>query len=100
MRASLVAALLANCGLFVPAAQARVPRYDNFFLRTTSDDVPSEGKSAFGAEMDDMRVLMRDSTERSLLMIDELGILFLNKEARTDDDVKSLKVVLLACSHV
>jgi hypothetical protein len=73
MRSLLVAALLANCGMFVPAAAAQVPRFDTFFLRTASYDIPSEAKSAFALEMDDMRVIMRDCTDRSLVMIDELG---------------------------
>ena len=74
MRSILAAALLANAGLFVPCDEgARVPVYDSFFLRTSSYDVPSEGKSSFALEMDDMRVVLRDSTTRSLVMIDELG---------------------------
>eukprot|EP01034_Spumella_vulgaris_P021895 gene21895-27972_t len=73
MRSVLVAALLANCGLFVPCTSAVVPRYDNFFLRTSGHDVPSEGKSAFALEIDDMRVVLRDCSEHSLVMIDELG---------------------------
>lgn len=73
MRAATVAALLANCGLFVPCSEAQVPRYDNFFLRTASYDIPSEGKSAFALEMDDVRVMLRDCTAKSLVMIDELG---------------------------
>jgi DNA mismatch repair ATPase MutS len=35
--------------------------------------VPSEAKSAFALEMDDVRVVLRDCTRRSLVMIDELG---------------------------
>ena len=73
MRATLVAALLANAGLFVPCRQAIVPRYDSFSLRTASYDVPIEGKSAFAMEIDDMRVVLRDSSESSLVMIDEIG---------------------------
>lgn len=73
MRSTLVAALLANSGLFVPCSRAVVPRYDSFYLRTASYDVPSEEKSAFAMEMDDMAVVMRDSTQRSLVMIDEVG---------------------------
>jgi hypothetical protein len=74
MRAVLAAALLANSGLFVPCdAGAKIPMYDSFFLRTSSYDVPSEGKSSFALEMDDMRVILRDSTSSSLVMIDELG---------------------------
>ena len=73
MRTILVAALLANCGLFTPCTSARIPRYDHFFLRTSSHDIPSEGKSAFAVEMEDMRIILDDSTQRSLIMIDELG---------------------------
>lgn len=73
MRSLLVLALLANCGFFVPAAVAEIPRFDTFFLRTASYDIPSEAKSAFALEMDDMRVIMRDCTSRSLVMMDELG---------------------------
>ena len=74
MRSVLVAALLANCGLFVPCTQARVPKYDHFFLRTASHDVPIEKKSAFALEMDDVRIILKDATSRSLIMIDELGM--------------------------
>ena len=35
--------------------------------------MPSEAKSAFALEMDDLRVMLRDSTDHSLVMIDELG---------------------------
>jgi len=73
MRSSLVAALLANCGLYVPCKIASVPRYDRFFLRTASYDVPNEQKSAFAVELDDMRIILRDSTKNSLVMIDEFG---------------------------
>ena len=73
MRSILVAALLANCGLFTPCTSAKIPRYDHFFLRTSSHDIPSEGKSAFAVEMEDMRIILDDSTQRSLIMIDELG---------------------------
>ncbi|CAM9544014.1 unnamed protein product [Choristocarpus tenellus] len=55
MRATLSAALLSNAGLCAPCRSATVPRYDGFFLRTASFDVPSEGKSAFALEMDDVR---------------------------------------------
>jgi DNA mismatch repair ATPase MutS len=73
MRSVLVIALLANCGLFIPASMASIPRFDTFFLRTASYDIPSEAKSAFALEMDDIRVILRDCTSQSLVMIDELG---------------------------
>jgi hypothetical protein len=73
MRSTLVAALLANAGLFVPCDRAFVPRFDSFSMRTASFDVPIEGKSAFAMEIDDMRVILRDCTDSSLVMIDEIG---------------------------
>jgi DNA mismatch repair ATPase MutS len=73
MRSLAVAALLANCGLHVPASRARVPRFDSVFMRTASYDVPAEGKSAFALEMDDVRVMLRDCTHRSFVLLDEIG---------------------------
>jgi len=74
MRSVLVAALLGNCGLFAPISSgSNMCRYDNFFLRTASYDVPSTGMSSFALEMDDLRVILRDCSHRSLIMVDELG---------------------------
>lgn len=47
--------------------------FDGFFLRTASYDIPAEDKSAFALEMDDVRVMLRDSSRRSLALVDELG---------------------------
>jgi len=73
MRSILACSLLGNCGLFVPCTRAFIPRYDSYFLRATSHDVPAEGKSAFAVEMDDLRVMLRDCTPRSLMAADEIG---------------------------
>jgi DNA mismatch repair ATPase MutS len=76
MRSVLVTALLANCGLFVPClAGADVPQYDAYFLRTSSFDIPSEGKSSFAVEMSDLKAMMRDTSPHSFLMMDEIGSL-------------------------
>ena len=48
-------------------------RQDGYFLRTAASDCPAEGLSAFALEADDMRILLRDVTPRSLAAIDELG---------------------------
>ncbi len=58
----MAAALLANCGLMVPAQKSSVPRYSSFYLRGASRDAPSEGKSSFAMEIDDVRVMLRDCT--------------------------------------
>ena len=59
----------------LPKSQSLVcPWYTGgFHLRTAGHDVPTEGKSAFALEADEIRALVRDSTARSLVMVDELG---------------------------
>jgi DNA mismatch repair ATPase MutS len=60
MRATAAAALLTICGLSAPVGQNTwVRRFDHIFLRGASSDVPSENKSAFGAEMADIASMIR-----------------------------------------
>lgn len=74
MRSIAAAALLSNCGLCAPLGPgSKVQRFDNIFVRGASADVPTEGKSAFGAEMGDIAALLRSCGEKSLVMVDELG---------------------------
>uniref|UniRef100_A0A7S3ENA7 DNA mismatch repair proteins mutS family domain-containing protein n=1 Tax=Rhodosorus marinus TaxID=101924 RepID=A0A7S3ENA7_9RHOD len=66
-------ALLATCGFLVPAKEASVPFVDYIMLRTFSSDSPAEGKSGFAVEMHEMRSVLEDATENSLVLVDELG---------------------------
>ena len=54
LRSTAAAALLAQCGLFVPADSASVPALDGIELRTFHGDAPAEGKSAWAMEMQEM----------------------------------------------
>lgn len=47
LRSICAGALLATCGLMVPARQASMPRFDAIILRMMSTDSPADGKSAF-----------------------------------------------------
>eukprot|EP00668_Euglena_longa_P001770 GGOE01002080.1.p1 GENE.GGOE01002080.1~~GGOE01002080.1.p1 ORF type:complete len:1320 (-),score=345.77 GGOE01002080.1:203-3883(-) len=75
LRSVTAAALLANCGFAVPVAAEGtvIPRIDGYFLRTNTTDCPKEGMSSFALEADDMRLLLRDTTPRSLAAVDEFG---------------------------
>jgi DNA mismatch repair ATPase MutS len=90
LRSVTAAALLANCGLAAPLKASSstssltssfdftsdtipIPRLDGYYLRTNGSDCPAEGLSAFALEADDIRILMRDVTSRSLAAVDELG---------------------------
>ena len=57
VRAAGTAALLANCGLHVPAAAAEVPRFGAFYVRMASADAPSEGLSHWGMDMTEAAAL-------------------------------------------
>lgn len=74
MRSTAAAALLLSCGLCAPVAiGSSIRRFDSLFVRGASADVPTENKSAFGAEMNDISSLLRNCGNRSLVFVDEIG---------------------------
>lgn len=74
MRSTAAAALLTTCGLCAPVeAGSKVRRFDNIFVRGASSDIPTEQKSAFGAEMGDIAAMLRCCGAKSLVFVDELG---------------------------
>jgi hypothetical protein len=74
MRSTAAAALLTICGLCAPlSSKSKIPRFDTLFLRGASADVPTENKSAFGAEMGDLSALFRCCGPRSIVFVDELA---------------------------
>ena len=73
LRSIAASALLANCGLCLPATRAQVSAFDTIFLRNAAFDAPAEGKSSFGAEMSDIADLLAVVTPSSLVLVDELG---------------------------
>jgi DNA mismatch repair ATPase MutS/predicted GIY-YIG superfamily endonuclease len=74
LRSSASAALLSICGLCAPVApHSRLRRFDHIFVRGASSDVPTEHKSAFGAEMGDIAALLRVCGANSLVFVDELA---------------------------
>ena len=74
MRSTAAAALLTGCGLCAPVMPgSSVRRFDSIFVRGASADVPTEDKSAFGAEMGDVASLLRSCGSRSLVFVDEIG---------------------------
>ena len=76
MRSTAAAALLTICGLCAPlGSDSYVRRFDNIFVRGASADVPTESKSAFGAEMGDIAALLRACGKNSLVFVDEVSTL-------------------------
>eukprot|EP00850_Spirogloea_muscicola_P007613 SM000039S14443 [mRNA] locus=s39:108821:115808:- [translate_table: standard] len=72
LRSTCAAALLASCGLAVPAKSGSVPPLDLVIIRMMSADSPADGKSSFQVEMAELRTIEVEATERSLVFVDEL----------------------------
>lgn len=72
LRSVAAAALLGICGLMVPATSAVVPMFDAVMLRMMPHDSPADAKSSFQMEMSELRTILLDVTNRSLVLVDEL----------------------------
>ncbi|KAJ9511936.1 hypothetical protein QJQ45_004468 [Haematococcus lacustris] len=73
MRSVASCVLLASCGLMVPAAAACIPPVTRLLLRNFSGDSPREGLSSFAMELEDIRLMLHEADEHSLVLLDELG---------------------------
>ncbi|HVE51556.1 MAG TPA: DNA mismatch repair protein MutS [Casimicrobiaceae bacterium] len=73
MRQAAVIALLAHCGCFVPADKAELGPLDAIFTRIGASDDLAGGRSTFMVEMTEAAAILNRATERSLVLIDEIG---------------------------
>jgi len=73
MRQTALIALLAQIGSFVPARQARIGLCDRVFTRVGASDDLSSGRSTFMVEMSETANILHHATERSLVLLDEIG---------------------------
>lgn len=73
MRQVALITLMAHIGSFVPAKAARIGKVDRIATRVGASDRIGRGQSTFMVEMNEMARILRVSTERSLLLIDEIG---------------------------
>ena len=65
--------LMAQIGSFVPAASARLPVADRVFTRVGASDNLVRGQSTFMVEMSETASILHNATERSLVLLDEIG---------------------------
>lgn len=65
--------LLAQMGSFVPADAARVPVADRIFTRVGASDSLARGQSTFMVEMSETAAIVHGATQRSLILLDEIG---------------------------
>lgn len=65
--------VMAQMGSFVPAAWARVGITDRIFTRVGATDEIASGRSTFLVEMQEVSRILHGATERSLILLDEVG---------------------------
>lgn len=65
--------ILAQIGSFVPATKARIGIVDKIFCRVGAHDDLAHGQSTFMVEMNETAVILNNATEKSLVIMDEIG---------------------------
>ena len=73
MRQNALIALLAHVGAFVPARAVSLSCLDRIFTRIGSSDDLASGRSTFMVEMTETANILHNATERSLILMDEIG---------------------------
>jgi len=73
MRQTALIVLMAQIGSFVPAEEVVLGTCDRIFTRVGAYDDLSSGQSTFMVEMNETAAILNNATERSLVILDEIG---------------------------
>lgn len=73
LRQTALIVLLAQMGSFVPASEATIGVVDKIFTRVGASDNISMGESTFMVEMNETASILNNLSERSLVLLDEIG---------------------------
>jgi len=73
MRQVALITLMAQVGSFVPASEAEIGVVDKIFTRVGASDDLSMGQSTFMVEMMEVATILKEATENSLVILDEIG---------------------------
>ncbi|MFD1674621.1 DNA mismatch repair protein MutS [Alicyclobacillus fodiniaquatilis] len=73
MRQTAIIVIMAQMGAFVPAKRAVIGVVDQIFARIGAADDLGRGQSTFMVEMIELAEILRQSTARTLVLLDEIG---------------------------
>lgn len=73
MRQTALIVLMAQIGSYVPARSAQIGVVDGIYTRVGASDDLASGKSTFMVEMSEVADILKNATENSLLILDEIG---------------------------
>ena len=93
MRQVTLICLMAQIGSFVPAKSAHIGVVDRVFTRIGASDDLAAGQSTFMVEMSEVAEILKNATNRSLLILDEIG-----RGTSTYDGMSIARAVLEHCA--
>jgi len=73
IRQTAILTIMAQAGSFIPAQSAHIGIVDKIFTRIGAHDDISKGQSTFMVEMNETADILNNLTERSLIILDEIG---------------------------
>lgn len=73
LRQTALLVILAQMGCFVPAERMRLGLVDRVYTRIGANDNVARGRSTFMVEMTETATILNTATERSLVLLDEMG---------------------------
>ena len=89
MRQMALIIIMAQIGSFVPAKSAKIGICDKIFTRIGASDNISKGESTFMLEMNEVSNIIKNSTEKSFVILDEVG------RGTSSDDGLSIAMALV-----
>ncbi|MFM7605287.1 MAG: DNA mismatch repair protein MutS [Prosthecobacter sp.] len=73
LRMTALLTLMAQIGSFLPVTSAEIGLVDRIFTRIGASDDIARGQSTFMVEMNETALILNNATERSLVILDEIG---------------------------
>ncbi|MDD4285793.1 MAG: DNA mismatch repair protein MutS [Eubacteriales bacterium] len=92
MRQLALIVLMAQAGCFIPAESAEIGICDRIYTRIGAMDNLAQGQSTFFVEMSELAYILNTSTEKSLVILDEIG--------RGTSTYDGLSIAWAVCEHL
>jgi len=73
LRTAALIVIMAQAGSFVPASKAKIGICDRIYCRVGAQDNLARGESTFLVEMNETAFILNTATEKSLVIMDEVG---------------------------
>ncbi|MCF7923513.1 MAG: DNA mismatch repair protein MutS [Candidatus Izimaplasma sp.] len=94
MRQTALIIIMAQMGCFVPAKSAEIFIIDQIFTRIGASDDLSSGQSTFMVEMNQVNYALKNATEKSIILFDEIG-----RGTATYDGMALAQAIIEYCHH-